>query len=116
MLSLLCFISLFFLLESYKPNLCINCKYFIKSTDMRTDPKYGTCAKYIRTDEELSNYLVTGVKEDVKYFYCSTVRKHYDMCGPDGKDYVMKEPNTKKIQKAKKVKKVKKVNKVKKIQ
>jgi hypothetical protein len=42
--------------------------------------------------ENTSNYLVTGKKEkeEKEYYYCSTSRKHDDMCGPEGKDYIEK--------------------------
>jgi len=66
----------------------VNCKYFIKPSGV-LDNKYGTCLKYPRTEDNSSDYLVTGIKNEKQYWYCSTARKHDTMCGPDGKNYTL---------------------------
>jgi hypothetical protein len=79
---------------SLKPNICINCKYFLPShTDL-----FGKCSFFPIIKENKIDYLVTGEpKEDeLGYSYCSTARKFDDMCGEEGKMY-KKKRNTKNI-------------------
>ena len=88
MLVIISLFSLFCFIETYKPRLCVNCKYFIKPDDI-LDTGYGKCSKHPKEEDNNMNYLVTGIKNQnqKQYWYCSTARKYDTMCGPDGKDY-----------------------------
>jgi hypothetical protein len=82
-LSLLC-LPIF----SFKPNFCVNCKYFI--TDGNTN-KFSKC--YLFPKEENNIYtLITGKTEDTEldYYFCSIARKNKDMCGLYGELYKSK--------------------------
>ena len=80
-----------FLVNSTKPKLCINCKYF--KNDLLSGSSFGKCILFpIVTKDENSDYLVNGIKsaEKVDYNYCAIVRKYDDRCGKDGKLYEKK--------------------------
>ena len=69
-----------------KPKFCINCKYFIPSTNhLSNDQLYAKCAMF--PNHNSSSYLVTGQNAYDSYFFCSTARCWSDMCGPDAKKY-----------------------------
>ena len=70
---------------SYKPKLCINCKYFI--SDKQTD-EFGKCSLFPKKEANIY-YLVNGI-EKKEYYYCSVVRSMDDMCGYKGKNYKKK--------------------------
>ena len=63
--------------------LCVNCRFF------KADPfmhKYGKCIKFPTENDPLYS-LVTGKPDSTykKYYYCSTARSIYNMCGAQGK-------------------------------
>lgn len=72
-------------LKQIKPNLCINCKYFIPDDDIG---KFGKCS-FFPLKENYINFLVNGISEE-KYYYCATSRGSKDMCGEEGKYYKKK--------------------------
>ena len=63
---------------------CINCKYFI--TD-NLNVKYGRCLLF---PKEINDYLVTGNKNDLEYYYCSTARDNDLKCGQNATLYRQK--------------------------
>lgn len=74
-----------------KPKLkfCINCKYFVPSTnDVSNDQLYAKCAMF--PNHNSSSYLVTGQNMYDSYFLCSTARSWSYMCGSDAKKYKKK--------------------------
>jgi len=73
-------------LTHIKPNLCINCKYFIP--DIHSD-KFGKCSLFPKKDSKIT-FLVSGIYED-EYYFCSTSRNVNEMCGEEGKYYKEKE-------------------------
>ena len=68
------------------PKLCVNCKFFMKN--FISGNEYGKCSFFPKTESEID--LVTGVKKDAKYPFCSIVRNNDSMCGKEGKKYVNK--------------------------
>ena len=72
-------------LKQIKPNLCINCKYFIPDNDFN---KFGKCS-FFPTKESHIDFLVNVISEE-NYYYCSTSRHSKDMCGEEGKYYKKK--------------------------
>jgi hypothetical protein len=76
---------------SFEPKFCVNCKFFrnsfISDIKMR-DNKYGKCAFFpIESKKCSTEFLVTGVKQNCDYFYCSTAREYENMCGKEGVKY-----------------------------
>ena len=71
-------------LNKKKPNLCINCKYFI--TDNRIG-RYGKCSLFPKDKNNEVFNLVTGVDVNTEYMYCYTTREREDLCGKDGTLY-----------------------------
>jgi len=87
------------------PKLCINCRYFMyeREEDENTMLEYGKCLyferepritpeKKARMENNLINYLVTGIKKKepkkkTEWYYCSTARSFENMCGIEGKKY-----------------------------
>jgi len=72
-----------FSLKETKPKACINCKYFIPTTD--DEVKFGKCSAFPKkVDDQF--FLVTGTKEDkiIDYTYCSVARNNDRMCGNEG--------------------------------
>lgn len=69
--------------SAFKPNLCINCKYFKK--DIFSAPKYGKCALFPIVIED-DNYEVTGIvmSQKIDHQFCSIVRRHGE-CGQEGR-------------------------------
>jgi len=68
-------------LPSIALSFCKNCKHFIKNGAIQ----YGKCGFFpIKVKD---NYLVTGIKSENDYFYCSTAREFDRMCGYEGKHY-----------------------------
>ena len=65
---------------SYKPKLCINCKYFI--SDKQTD-EFGKCSLFPKKEANI-NYLVNGIIKE-EYYFCSVARSMNDMCDKEGK-------------------------------
>jgi hypothetical protein len=48
---------------------------------------------YLKEQDNISNYLVTGAYENIEkddYYYCSTARGSEQMCGKQGKNYKKK--------------------------
>lgn len=90
---ILIFCSIIFQINSVKtkPNLCINCKHFLKPFD--NYDKFGKCSFFPKKEEQMvdsKSYLVDGKhkKKLIKdYFYCSTAREFKDMCGEQGTKY-----------------------------
>jgi hypothetical protein len=70
-------------LKQYK--FCTNCKYFI---NYNKDQKYGKCLQF---PSNIDNYLVTGNKLDLEYYYCTTARSSDNMCGVNGTKYEEKD-------------------------
>ncbi len=70
----------------FKPNLCINCKFFKK--DFFSQPKYGKCTLFPIIIED-DNYEVTGIvaSNKIEHQFCSIVRR-YGECGPEGRLFV----------------------------
>jgi hypothetical protein len=84
------FLSIFSL--KMKPNLCINCKFFIKNSILFNDAQFGKCS-FFQIEEDNVNHLVTGsakIKNTVNYYYCSTARACSNMCGKEGVYYTSK--------------------------
>ena len=80
------FISPIFSLSEITPKLCINCKFFTNS--LITDNKHGKCSLFPKMESNI-DYFVNGIIEkNVDYYYCSTARSYYDMCGKNGKKYI----------------------------
>ena len=73
-----------FSLKEFRPNICINCKFF--TNNIGSDNKYGKCLLFPKDTNGIS-FLVTGNKEADDHSYCSTARTHDDMCGKEGKMY-----------------------------
>ena len=75
-------------LKQNKPNLCINCKYFINDNG---NGKFGKCSLFPKQNVN-NNYLVNGINDinENEYFYCSTSRDTNSMCGEEGKYYKKK--------------------------
>ena len=68
------------------PKFCINCKYFIPSE--LNNNEYGKCSMFKILDQN-NNFLITGIKSVKKedYYYCSTTRDMWHMCGINGRVY-----------------------------
>ena len=75
-----------FSLSEIKPNLCVNCRFFTKSFIIGN--QYGRCCLFPKT--EMDTDLVTGIKKDANYQFCSIARNYDDMCGKEGKKYIKK--------------------------
>jgi len=75
-----------FSLNEIKPNLCVNCRFFTKSFIIGN--QYGRCCLFPKT--EMDTDLVTGIKKDANYQFCSIARNYDDMCGKEGKKYIKK--------------------------
>lgn len=75
-----------FSLNEIKPNLCVNCKFFMNSFIVGN--QYGKCSLFPKTETDID--LVTGIKKDSKYQFCSIARNYDDMCGKEGKKYTKK--------------------------
>jgi hypothetical protein len=71
-----------FSLQTVKPKLCINCKYFISDNDTG---KLGKCSLFEKKEGDIF-FLVNGIKEEENY-YCSVSRSSNHMCGEEGKYY-----------------------------
>lgn len=69
--------------------LCVNCKFF-KGNFIIGD-EYGRCSFF--SEREMTIDLVTGIKKDAKYQFCSIARDNDDMCGKEGKRYINKGDN-----------------------
>jgi len=78
-----------FSLNEITPKLCVNCKFFMKN--VISGNTYGKCSFFPKTEMNID--LVTGIKTDSKYHYCSIARDYDDMCGKQGKQYVHKLDN-----------------------
>jgi len=74
---------------AFKPNLCINCKFFKK--DNFSQPKYGKCTLFPIIIED-DNYEVTGIvaSNKIEYQFCSIIRRHGE-CGQEGRLFVPNE-------------------------
>ena len=72
-----------------KPNLCVNCKFFMN--DFISGNKYGKCSLFPKTEMDID--LVTGIKKNYKYQFCSIARDYDDMFGKEGKKYINKRDN-----------------------
>jgi hypothetical protein len=75
-----------FSLTEIQPKLCVNCKFF--KNDFISGNEYGKC--YFFPKREMDIDLVTGIKKDAKYQFCSIARDYDDMCGKEGKKYINK--------------------------
>lgn len=81
----LLFLSTIFSTLSFKETkhkACVNCKYFIPTTD---EVKFSKCSAFPKkVDDQF--FLVTGTKEDkiIDYSYCSVARNNDRMCGNEG--------------------------------
>lgn len=73
-------------LKQIKPNLCINCKYFIPDDNSSKFSKCFLCP----TDQGKLNFLVNGIINMEDYYYCSIARNGNAMCGENGKHYKKK--------------------------
>ena len=74
--------------KEMKPKLCVNCKYFI--TDNHSNI-FGKCSLFSKKEKDILS-LINGIDQDKsnEYYYCASVRKWEDMCGPEGKMYKKK--------------------------
>lgn len=73
--------------KQIKPNLCINCKYFIPDT--LTDAGiFSKCSFFPINEGKID--LVNGIIKPYGTYYCSTARGSHDMCGEEGKHYKKK--------------------------
>ena len=77
-----------FSLSEIKPNLCVNCRFFTKSFILGN--QYGRCCLFPKTETETDIDLVTGIKKEPQYQFCSIARHYDDMCGKEGKKYIKK--------------------------
>lgn len=75
-----------FSLKTVKPNLCINCKYFISDNDTG---EFSKCLFFEKKEGKI-DFLVNGIKKEENYQYCSVSRSLDDMCGEEGKYYKKK--------------------------
>ena len=75
-----------FSLNEIKPNLCVNCRFFTKSFILGN--QYGRCCLFPKTEMDID--LVTGIKKEPQYQFCSIARHYDDMCGKEGKKYIKK--------------------------
>jgi hypothetical protein len=73
-------------LHEITPKLCVNCKFFM--SNCLSGNSYGKCSLFPKTEMEID--LVTGIKKDAKYQFCSIARDYDHMCGKEGKRYVNK--------------------------
>jgi len=73
-------------LHEITPKLCVNCKFFM--SNFLSGNSYGKCSLFPKTEMEID--LVTGMKRDAKYQFCSIARDYDHMCGKEGKKYVSK--------------------------
>jgi hypothetical protein len=55
--------------------------------------KYGKCSLFPMTQRIDTDYLVTGIKKNDDFQYCSIVRDSDNMCGREGKKYINKLDN-----------------------
>jgi hypothetical protein len=70
-------------LNEITPKLCVNCKFF--RSNYINGNSYGKCSLFPKTELEID--LVTGIKKDPKYQFCSIARDYEDLCGKEGKKY-----------------------------
>ena len=84
--------STFFIVESYKPKFCMNCKYLLRDNIYPDDLTFAHCAKFPRKEDNDIKYLISGDKITAveSFHYCSTLRKYDDKCGKEGKHYKLK--------------------------
>ena len=82
-------LGLFLTVTCIKPKLCINCKYYINTSDVKSNIIYGKCLLSPKKNDNYINFLVTGEKK-FEYNYCSTSRSSENMCGKEGKLHVRK--------------------------
>lgn len=73
-----------FSLKKVTPKLCINCKHFIN--DLASGNEYGKCSLF-PTEVSSTSFLVTGIKNIDKYYYCLTARQYESLCGKEGNKY-----------------------------
>jgi hypothetical protein len=59
--------------------------------DFISGNKYGKCSLFPKTEMDID--LVTGIKKNYKYQFCSIARDYDDMCGKEGKKYINKRDN-----------------------
>ena len=91
-LPLFCIIVSVFSVEN-KPKFCINCRYYIPSTDGLA-PEYGKCSIF---PFETHKYMVDGIIRETEYFTCSTARSCEKFCGKAGMKYKKKYVRKQKI-------------------
>jgi len=85
-MKLLLFFYLITLVDSLKLNkFCINCKYSVPDKDGK--PEYAKCSKF---PIENAKFLVTGNVIDKDFYYCSTARNFFSMCGKNATKYKKK--------------------------
>ena len=82
-------LGLFLTVSSMKPKLCINCKYYVNTSDLKSNIIYGKCLLSPKNNDNDINFLVSGQK-NIEYNYCSTARGNENICGKDGKLHVRK--------------------------
>jgi hypothetical protein len=76
------------------PNFCVDCKFYIPSNFLFGigGKEFGKCKLYYEIKDDNRDFLVTGVKKEVKkeYKYCSICRDYDNMCGKQGIQFVNK--------------------------
>jgi hypothetical protein len=82
-------LGLFFTVTCTKPKLCINCKYYINMSDLKSNIFYGKCLLSPKNNNNDIKFLVSG-ERIIEYNYCSTSRSSENMCGKEGKLHVRK--------------------------
>lgn len=73
---------------SFKPKLCVNCKYFMK--DNVDTNHYGKCLKFPKEKGPVYDLVSGETMSDEEYYYCSTARTFEFMCGKKGNFYKKK--------------------------
>lgn len=75
-------------------NYCVDCKFYIRNDFMfgLIGKEFGKCKLNYEIKEDDRDYLVTGIKKDIKkeYKYCSICRQDDKMCGKEGIQFINK--------------------------
>lgn len=75
------------------PNFCVDCKFFMQDNFLfGTGKQFGKCKLYYEIKDEDRDFLVTGIKKEIKkeYTYCSICRDNDNMCGKQGIQFLNK--------------------------
>lgn len=66
------------------PVFCVDCKHFIKND---SGAQFSQCAASPKDLDAAVDYLVTGIEEPRKFYFCRTARLSQVAgdCGPEGR-------------------------------